>query len=214
VSCSWSGACSACDPLLDGQGLCTDTCLPVAGDRCTDALVEANRISKAIDGDCIVARAVDAGLRLERNRGSRCPDIGVDRRRRRPRGAERDRPRGRSRPAHPRRRACARRERPRACSGDGFFVETAFSVTLDGDQAIANADDGFDLNLNDFSVSIAGAVAKGNARGGIEIGATSSQTDVSESRASGNELDFCDEGLETTSTGNRFGTTGATCTPD
>jgi hypothetical protein len=61
VSCSWSGACSACDPLLDGQGLCTDTCLPVAGDRCTDALVEANRISKAIDGDCIVARASTPG---------------------------------------------------------------------------------------------------------------------------------------------------------
>ena len=101
----------------------------------------------------------------------------------------------------------------RGCSGDGFRIETGDNMSLTGNEAIENYDDGFDVQ-GGLTILIEDAVAKNNVAGGIEIGEFATTTTVSGSRASGNLLDFCDEGSGTTSAGNQFGTSGAPCTPD
>jgi hypothetical protein len=219
ISCFWDvTSCKACNLNQETLGNCTDACLEVPGERCAGALVDANKVSETLGGACLVASVQDPGLTIERNQLALCAGDGV---------------------AVEGTGLVAERNTVtdcgtdagaagfllqggghtlvsnvvRGCSGDGFQVLTGETTMLDGNQAIGNYGDGFDVE-GGLTTTISNAVATNNVEGGIEIGAAATTTVVEGSRASGNLLDFCDEGTATTSTGNRFATTGAPCTPD
>ncbi|HVH06047.1 MAG TPA: right-handed parallel beta-helix repeat-containing protein, partial [Myxococcota bacterium] len=218
ISCFWDGTCNACNLNQEEGGSCTDTCLATPGDRCADALADGNKIAETFEDECIRAQSFDTGLRLERNQLSLCSQGGVS---------------IEGTAVHAERNTvtdCGAFANAagfqlegsghtlvsnvaRGCSGDGFRIETGENVSLTGNEAIENYDDGFDVQ-GGLTIVIEDAVAKNNVAGGIEIGEFATTTTVSGSRASGNLLDFCDEGSGTTSAGNQFGTSGAPCTPD
>jgi hypothetical protein len=216
ISCFWDGTCSPCNLNQEEMAGCTDTCLPTPGDRCDASLVDGNKVSETHDDSCFALDATDEGLRAERNAGTACADDGFSAAGTaieligntvtdcRDDGFEIDGV------DHFVDGAVAR-----GCAGDGFLVEgSGVNVVIVDAQAIDNGDDGFDLLDFAAGTQIEGATATNNGAGGIEVSLGAVNSTVSASRASGNLLDFCDEGAATTSTGNQFATTGATCTPD
>jgi hypothetical protein len=219
ISCFWDVTeCKACNLNQETLGNCTDACLEMPGERCFRAVVGANKVSETLGGACLVASVQDPGLTIEGNQLALCAGDGVT-----VEGtglfAERNTVTDCGTDAgaagfllqgggH-----TLASNVVRGCSGDGFQVLTGETTTLDGNQAIGNYGDGFDVE-GGLTTTISNAVATNNVEGGIEIDAAATTTVVEGSRASGNLLDFCDEGTGTTSTGNRFATTGAPCTPD
>jgi Right handed beta helix region len=85
--------------------------------------------------------------------------------------------------------------RVREAGGSGFFVS---GVQFDGVTPTA---------LNELR----GNKATFNAAQGIAVGLGALDTRVIDNEATGNRTDFCDEGIDTSVSGNAFGTTSATC---
>jgi hypothetical protein len=219
ASCYWNGACRGCGPNNEGAE-CTNTCKDPSPDRCAGSLVAGNRATDAPDADCFELYAEDEGLVVDRNRGTGCGDAGMeltgigivatanaitecggddgDH------GIEID---GEG--------ITVERSSVRGCGGDGFNVSsTSVSTVLRGNSAQDNGQDGFDVEGGAAGTEIDGANARNNVEGGLEVSGVALDTTVTGSRASGNAFDFCDDGVNTTETGNRFGTTSDTCIPD
>jgi len=220
ASCFWDGAeCRGCGPNNEDGGDCTNTCLP-AGDRCT-GVASGNRVTDVI-GDCLDVFARDSGLVVEGNRLAGCEDEGIEL------AGVGIEARGNSVTE------CGTDDEDhgvvveeeaedvlvegtsvRGCSGDGFNVgEAALGTTLIGNTAIDNGQDGFDVESGATGTVIDRARAQSNIEGGIEVSSGAVDTSVTGSKATGNALDFCDEGTNTTETGNQFGTTSTPCIPD
>jgi hypothetical protein len=218
ASCFWDGSCQGCGP--NNAGSCTNTCVAPTADLCADSLIVSNRATDMPDSDCFELFAEDAGLVVDRNRGTACGDAGFeltgtgtvatgnailecggddgDH------GIEVD---GAA--------ITVERSSVRGCGGDGFNVSSnSVSTVLRDNLAQDNGQDGFDVETNATGTEIEGATAKNNVEGGIEVSSVAIDTTITGSRASGNAVDFCDDGVNTTETGNQFGTTSDTCIPD
>jgi hypothetical protein len=212
------GACAPCNLANQMAGRCVHVCPILPPTLQCDGLVEANRIAGTTGGGCVRALGTEPVLFVERNRGTQCAGAGVaisgvgvvaeD-------NAIARCGTGGAAPGF----AISGRSHAiwsndaRRCTGDGFHAADAELSSIQENRAIANLGDGFDLESAAATLMV-DLVAKRNGGGGIEIGALSVETEVTGCRASGNALDFCDEGVDTTVSGGRFGTTGAACTPD
>ena len=71
-----------------------------------------------------------------------------------------------------------------------------------------NIEDGFDVQSGATNVTLKGNTALDNNGVGIEVSRSATDTTVNNNDAHGNGIDFCDEGTNTMSAFNYFGTTG------
>lgn len=94
---------------------------------------------------------------------------------------------------------------------DGFYIGGDGHV-VEGNKSVDNLGDGFEIDGID--ITLTGNKAKGNRGEGFDIAGGSEQTTLLGNYASGNRVDFCDEGIATTSTDNDFDTTAAVCATD
>jgi len=218
ASCYWDGSdCRGC--RYDGaRDNCLNTCDAV---DCEDSLVTGNRVTGTSDDECYRLDSGGGGLTVQNNKGSDCMDEGMDIRgigmmvignNISNSGEDHSDPgfeiEGRD---HMLQGNTASKNH-----GDGFEVEAnSQGISLTNNTATQNIHDGFDVRSGADDTSLTGNKATKNDGNGFEVSLDATDTIVQGNNASGNlTSDFCDEGTNTTITGNNFGLVRASCGRD